>query len=150
MSILSVAGCSRASDDGGTPVPDLSAANASEVTRFADEVPFGPDAIVSHDKTPVRKSPGNGEVVVTLPSGTDVVKLSMHGSEDLVCFDEPGGGRHLMGWVAQSALEAPTPPSTPPAPAPLAEDGEAPPSQPPDARAPHGGGHHHHPHRQHR
>ncbi len=120
------------------------AANAGEVTRFADEVPFGPEAVIARDKTPVRKSPG-GDVVTTLPSGVEVTKLSAHGDEALVCFEDPtAGGQHLAGWVAQSALQDSTPPPAP-APTPDAVEDSGPPA--PSPPAPHGG-HHHRPHRQ--
>ncbi len=114
---VTIAGCPRAgSETGGRPgdaapsAPAQSpvpwAANAADVARFADEEPLGPDAIIAHNKTAVRTSPGGGAVVATLPAGAEVVKLSTHGDEDLVWFDDPKpGGLHLTGWVAQSALE---------------------------------------------
>ena len=106
------------------------AANGAQVTRFADEIPYGPDAIVKRDGTQVRRSPGSGDVLATLPAGTDVVKLSTHNSEDLVCFDDPDGGLHLVGWVPQSAISGaqhhPATGSRSRSP-PLEEDAEVPP-----------------------
>jgi hypothetical protein len=122
------------------------AANAGDIARFADEEPFGPSATVAQDKTRVRTAPGAGDVVATLAAGTDVVKLATHGTDDLVCFDEPKPGtRHLMGWVPQSALTDPPPsPPAPPSPPPswAGDGGTTPPS--PDPPAPHG---HHHRHK---
>jgi hypothetical protein len=150
IATLSVAGCSRtrnpvtgdsdgqaASAENSTPW----ATNGAQVTRFPDEIPYGPDAIVKRDGTQVRRSPGSGEVLATLPAGTDVVKLSTHNSEDLVCFDDPtDGGPHLVGWVPQSALAERTPPPEPPPTPPLTEgDADVPPSPP----SPSPGGHHH-------
>ena len=144
ISLVALAACSHGSD---APAPSETAssasvqsampwaANAGDVSRFADEVPFGPEA-TARDKTPVRKSPG-GEVVTTLPPGTGVVKLATHGDEVLVCFDDPKGGAHLMGWTLQSSLDDPTPP-------PPAEVDAGPP--PPEPK-PHG---HHHGHRKQR
>ena len=132
------------STDAGPSVAAVSpgGANAAEVTRFADETPFGPTAIVVRDSTPARLAPGGGAVAATLPAGTDVTKLARHGSDDLVCFDEPKTGRHLMGWIAEAALQDSIPP---PLPAPAADDGGSTPPSPPDPPAPHG--HHHRPHR---
>ncbi len=118
------------------------ASNAPEVARFADEVPFGPEA-QTHDKTTVRKAPG-GEVIATLPGGTDVTKLAAHSTEDLVCFDDPKSGLHMAGWVAQSSLEDTTPPGPPPGPAPgplptTVDDGGTPPPSPTPTPK-----HHHH------
>jgi hypothetical protein len=149
---LCVVGCAHPGGNAGTkpddPAPSQAtlpwAANAGDVTRFADEEPFGPPAVVSQDKTVIRTGPG-GEIVATLPAGTDVVKLASHGSDDLVCFDEPKPhGRHLMGWVSQAALTDPAPP-----PEPSADDGGEPPAppDPPDPPPRHGGHHHRHPHR---
>jgi hypothetical protein len=144
---ISFAGCSPAaghSADAGPPAAVSPwATNAADVARFSDEAPFGPAAIVVRDNTAARTSPGGASIVATLPAGTDVVKLANHGSDDLVCFDEPkGGGRHLMGWVSEAALQD----SIPPAPAPAAQDGGTAPD-PPDPPAPHRG-HHHRPHKQ--
>jgi hypothetical protein len=151
---LSVASCTRGGDGGGkssdphaapsaTPSEPSWAANADEVTRFADEEPFGPTATVIADKTRAGSAPGGGDVVATLAAGTDVTKLAAHGKDDLVCFDEPKpGSRHLIGWVAQSALQDPPPPAPTP---PDDEDGGTPPA-PPDP-PPHKGGHHHRPHK---
>jgi hypothetical protein len=152
IATLSVAGCSRtrngvtgdsdgqaASAENSTPW----ATNGAQVTRFSDEIPYGPDAIVKRDRTEVRRTPGSGEVVATLPAGTDVVKLSTHNGEDLVCFDDPtDGGPHLVGWVPQSALAERTPPAEPPPPTPPLTDGDASPPSP----SPPGGHHHRHPH----
>lgn len=150
--LLSLAACPRASSDtagksDASPTPRVQeAANADEVTRFVDEVPFGPTAIIVQDKAPVRKSPG-GELVVTLPAGADVTKLAARGTDDLVCFDEPKPGtRHLMGWVAQAALMD-TPGTVPPSPSsvPLVvDDGGVAPN--PDRPAPRPS-HHHRPHK---
>jgi hypothetical protein len=156
---LSIAGCSRLKGGGSTGnAPDAEepsspsspwASNGSDVTRYPDEIPFGPDAIVAHDKTPVRKSPGTGDILATLPGGTDVVKLSTHSGEDLVMFDDPmNRGHRLMGWVPEAALEetAPTPTPTPTAPI-VDEDAEPPePPSPNPSPSPPGGHHHHHPH----
>ena len=150
--MLANAGCTRPGPDPAdkteppppkeAPVLALGAANAGEVTRFADEEPFGPTAVVAQDKTRVRKSPGSGDVVATLPSGAEVVKLAAHGSDDHVCFDEPApGSRHLMGWVAQSALQDPPPPA--------ADDGGEPPPPEPDPPPPRAHHHRHRPHRRH-
>ena len=149
---FAMAGCTRSGSGGGggssddtNPVPSETpstmpwAANAGEVTRYADEEPFGPAASIAQDSTRIRKSPGGGDIVATLPAGADVVKLAAHGTDVLICFDEPmPGSRHLMGWVASSALEDPgkTPPSV--------DDGGAPPPEPPP---PHGGRHHHRKHK---
>jgi hypothetical protein len=141
MLVLAVTGCASKASDAGpncgdTPAPAQSspgsAANAADVTRFADEEPFGPTAVTAHDNTTVRKSPGGGGTVTTLPAGTEVTKLAAHGTDDLVCFDDPKGGLHLMGWVAPTDLQEATPP-----PAPAEEDGG---TEPP---APHKGHHHH-------
>lgn len=156
IAILATAACSRkvdftgnTADAQGQPSTQNQtpwATNGGEVARFPDEVPFGPEAMVARDKAPVRKSPGNGEVVSTLPSGTDVVKLSTHGSEDLICFDDPTSGNHMVGWIAQSALGDPTP-TTPPTPtSPVADDAEPPPPSPSPSPSPSGGHHHKHPH----
>jgi len=122
------------------------ASNAGDVARFADEVPFGPEATVAQDKTPVHNTPGGGDLVATLPMGAEVTKLAARGNEDLVCFDDPKpGGAHLMGWVAQSALHDAAP-SPGPGPAPNGqEDADVPPPSP-NPPPPHGGGggHHHH------
>jgi len=161
IALLSVLGCPRARTEvtGGAsdaqakgPAQENStpwAANGSEVVRFSDEMPFAPDAIVARDRTQVRKSPGTGEIVATLPAGTDVLKLSAHNGDDLVCFDDPGaGGLHLVGWVPQSALADPTPPSPTPIPSPTAEQDAEPTPQPdpPQPKTPGGGHHHRHPH----
>jgi hypothetical protein len=157
---LSIAACPRLGSEAGSrpdaavapapapaPAPTQSpmpwAANAADVTRFADEVPYGPDAVIAHDKTAVRRSPG-GAIVTTLPAGAEVVKLSARGDDDLVGFDDKkSGGRHLMGWVAQSALQDPAPP---PDPTPtVTEDSGPPPPAPPEPPAPHGDKHQHHP-----
>ena len=145
---ISLSGCTHKSSDAGPATDDTPpaqniapwAANAGDVARFADEEPFGPTAVVSQDKAIVRKSPGSGDTVATLATGTDVVKLAAHAGEDLVCFDEPKpGGRHLMGWIAQSALTDPAPPpSTNPPPNPGDEDGGTAPPQPDPSQ------HHHH------
>ena len=109
------AGCSHGGSDASSGAGSAAsataepwAANAGEVTRFADEVPFGPEAVIARDKTPVRKSPG-GDVVTTLPSGVEVTKLSAHGDEALVCFEESDGGRaaprRLGGAVGAAGLD---------------------------------------------
>jgi hypothetical protein len=145
---VAISGCTRLGteaegppDAGGSPAASPGstkwAANAGEVARFADEVPFGPEAITVSDKTPVRQSPGGGEIIATLPAGEGVTKLSAHGTEALVCFDEPKDHRHLVGWVAQSALQDSAPPPTPPA---ADEEDAAPPQPDPPQRPP---GHHH-------
>jgi len=144
---LTVAGCPHpkgdSGDAGGAGGSQGEATNAGDVTRFSDETPFGPEATIGHDRTVVRKAPGSGDMVATLPAGTDVVKLAAHGEDVLVCFDDPKPpGQHLMGWVPQSALQdavPPPPPSPGPAPAPTMDDGGAPP--PPPSPTPHG--HHH-------
>lgn len=151
MLAFSIPGCARlGTDSGGAPDPAGSsvanpastqwAANAGEVTRFADEVPFGPEAITVSDKTSVRQSPGAGDIITTLPAGEGVTKLSAHGTQALVCFDDPKDHRHMVGWVAQSALQDPAPPAPP---TPDEEDAAPPqPDPPPDPpqRPP---GHHH-------
>ncbi len=143
---LSIAGCNHPAGDApqaapsATPSPPTWAANADDVTRFPDEEPFGPAATIVGDNVRVGTSPGGGNVVTTLASGTDVTKLAAHGKDDLICFDDPkSGGRHLVGWVSQSALQDPAPP---PPPSPNDdEDGGAPPA-PPDPPPPHKGHHH--------
>jgi hypothetical protein len=149
---LSGTGCSRlggqagGTSDAGAPAAEnpastLWVSNAGEVARFADEVPFGVDATAINDKTPVRQSPGSGEVVATLPAGAEVTKLAAHGSATLVCFDDPKDpGRHLTGWIAQSALQDSTPPPAPPTPDDVG-DAAPPAPDPPQPRPP---GHHHH------
>lgn len=125
-------------DDQGPPLSPMPwAANANEVSRYADEEPFGPSATVSQDKTKVRKIPGSGDLVSTLPAGTEVTKLAAHGTDDLICFDEPQGGRHLMGWVPQSSLSDSAPPAPPPSAEPAQDAG---PPEPPEPPTPH---HHH-------
>jgi hypothetical protein len=117
------------------------AANAGDVSRFPDEVPFGPSAVVAHDRSRVAKTPGGADLVGTLPAGFDVIKLAARGTQDLVCFDEPKPGtRHLMGWIAQSDLidDAPPAPATEDAGPPAPPDPPDPPDPPP-----HKGGHHH-------
>jgi hypothetical protein len=164
IAALSAGGCSRHLDftgnadaQGGAPGAEGSestswAANGGDLARFADEVPFGPDAVVSRDKTQVRKSPGSGDLVTTLPGGTEVTKLSQHGGFDLVCFDDPkNAGTHLAGWVAQSALGDPAQPNPAPTDAgPVADDDAEPPPAPtptnPSPSPPSPGGHHHHHH----
>jgi hypothetical protein len=148
MLALSLAGCPRKANDGafgdggggGAGGTEGWASNAAEVARFSDEVPFGPDAVIARDKTPVRTAPGGGEVVTNLPAGTEVTKLAARGGEDLVCFDDPKpGGPHMAGWVAQSALQDSAPPPAPgPTPNAVDDGGTTPPSP-----TPHGGGHHH-------
>jgi hypothetical protein len=162
---LSLAACARSANDSSANAADARppavtpwAANWNDITRYQDEVPFGPDAIVSQDHTLVRTAPEEGIVIATLPSGAYVVRLSRHDNDDLVTFDGPkGGGQRLVGWVPESALADPTPPPSaspsPPAPPtpPLPPsssadtDGAAPPlpspSEPPPGPAPH---HHHH------
>jgi hypothetical protein len=119
------------------------AENAGEVTRFADEEPFGPSATIAQDKTKIYASPGGGELVATLPAGTDVTKLAAHGGDVLVCFDEPKpGDRHLMGWVPQSSLQD-SAPSPGPGPLPAADDGGVPPSPDPTPPPNKKGRHHH-------
>jgi hypothetical protein len=135
-------GCGNKSNDAPPPPPADQpekepatwAANAGEVTRFADEVPFGPEATISGDKVQARKSPGSGGVVSVLASGTNVTKLAAHGDQDLVCFDDPKGGAHLIGWVPSSSLQDAVPP-----PAPGPSDDAGPPDPPP---RPHKGHHH--------
>jgi hypothetical protein len=128
-------------DSGAAQPPAGGAANAADVSRFADEEPFGPPATIAQDKTRVSTAPGGADVVTTLPAGTDVVKLAGHGTDALVCFDDPKpGGKHLMGWVPLTALQDPAPP---PAPGPAADDGGAPPDPPPPR------GKHHHKRRRH-
>jgi hypothetical protein len=153
LSLVTAMGCSGSSKpigvfgaDAAGPAADTQwATNAADVARFADEVPFGPDALVAHDRTPIRKSPG-GEPFGTLPAHTDVTKLASHAGEDLVCFNDPRGGAHLAGWVADSDLVAP---AAPPAPDPpdTVDDGG---SDPPDPRPPTPHGHHKKPRRPHR
>jgi len=136
-SCSSSCGHSRASsheplDAGSAPPPGETtawASNVVDVSRFSDEVPFGPDAVIGSAKTFIRRSPGDGEVIATLNQGALVVKLSQRGSEDLVMFDDPKneGGR-LIGWVAQSAIQdgvpIPVPSNTAPVPvAPLTDGG---------------------------
>jgi hypothetical protein len=165
IAALSAAGCSKHLDftgnadaQGGAPGPEGQestswAANGADLSRFADEVPFGPDAVVARDKTQVRKAPGSGDVVTTLPGGTEVTKLSAHGAFDLVCFDDPkNAGTHLAGWVAQSALGDPAQPNPAPtsdAALPADDDAEPPPAPTPtnpSPSPPSPGGHHHHHH----
>jgi hypothetical protein len=159
VGVLSLVGCPRSRDSGNTvePAPQSVtpfASNANDVTRYQDEVPQGPDATVARDNTAVRKAPGTGDVVATLSSGAEVIKISTHGRDDLVTFDDPkGGSSRLMGWVADSALEESAPP-TPNSPVPpllgeggvVSDDGGTPnnPPDPPDPKNP--GKHHHHPH----
>ncbi len=149
---LALGGCphpnTSSSSDAGTAPPSSTqeATNAADVTRFPDEEPFGPTAVVAQDKTAVRTAPGGGDLVATLPAGVDVTKLSAHGTDDLVCFEDPKGGRHLMGWVPQSALQDATPPGPPPAPPPPlpgADDGGTTPPPAPTPPAPTPRGHHH-------
>jgi hypothetical protein len=158
IALLSVSGCPRSRTDTTGNASDAQAkaasqenstpwaSNGAEVARFADEMPFAPDAVVARDKTQVRKSPGTGEVVATLPGGTEVLKLSAHNGDDLVCFDDPAGGLHLVGWVPQSALVDSTPPAPTPIPSPTA-DQDAEPAPQPDPPQPKTPGGHHRPHR---
>jgi hypothetical protein len=157
---LAVAGCPRDRDSSnGVPSSQPSsttpfASNAGDVTRYDDEIPLGPDATIAKDKTPARRAPGTGAVVATLPTGTEVTKLSTRGNDTLIVFDDPkeSTGR-LMGWVPESSLDESAPPSTPPS-APLpplsgeagpsADDGGSP-STPPDPDPSRPGHHHHHP-----
>ena len=156
---LCIAGCPRLgsettgkSGDAAAPAPAPAptpsavpwAANAADVARFTDEELLGPDAVIAHDKTAVRTTPGGGAVVATLPAGAEVVKLSTHGNDDLVWFEDPkSAGRHLTGWVAQSAVKDPAPPPSP-SPSPDEDEDAGPPSPaPPEPSGPHGGGHHH-------
>jgi hypothetical protein len=144
--------------DGGSPSSGSSvqpfASNAGDVTRFQDEVPLGPEAIVAQDGTIVRASPESGDAVATLSKGAAVTELSTHGTMSLVVFDDPKGGNHrLMGWVLDAALEDVGPSPTPPV-APLTDGGgggladAVAPSPSPTSPNPSPGKHHHH-HRPH-
>jgi hypothetical protein len=138
------------------------ASNGGDVTRFQDEIPLGPEALVAQDGTVVRNSPDNGDTVATLTKGVAVVELSTHGLASLVVFDDPkGGGRRLMGWILDSALEdvSPQPGPTPPV-LPLTdggafdsgggwEDSGPPQPAPGPSPNPNPGKHHHHRQRPH-
>jgi hypothetical protein len=102
--------CDNAAPSATPPPSPGPGANAAEVTRFADEEPFGPAATTAHDNVSVRKAPGTSDLVTTLPSGTEVTKLAAHGNDALVCFDDPKGGQHLIGWVSAADLQDPPPP----------------------------------------
>ncbi len=141
-SLLFVAACAGKVGDGGSshcadasapaaPAPAAGpGANAADVARFADEEPLGPAAVTAHDNTSVRKAPGSSALVTTLPATTEVTKLSAHGGDVLVSFNDPKGREHLIGWVAAADLQEPSPPS------PAEPDGG-------DEPPPHHGGHHH-------
>jgi hypothetical protein len=113
VGVLLAAGCSRSATDsprdaGAARAPSAGswATNWSEITRFQDEVPFGPLAKVRHDGTAVRQAPDDDNVVATLASGTNVLKISRRGDDDLIGFNDPkGNGQRLVGWVPVSALE---------------------------------------------
>jgi hypothetical protein len=160
---LSVSGCPRDRDSGNgappTPASTVSpfGSNAGDVTRFQDEQPLGPDGTIAKDNTAVRKSPGTGGVVATLPKGTEVIKISTHGTEALITFDDPkDSNERLMGWVPETAVDESAPPSSPNAPLPPltgeggastddggSYDGASPPS-PPDPNPSNPSHHHHH------
>jgi len=165
--VVAAAGCGRLrselrehTDGQGGPAspgsnPTPWAANGGEVSRFADEVPFGPDATIAHVKTPVRPAPGAGVPFAMLSTGTDVVKIAQRGTDELIFFEDPAdSSRHLLGWVPESALQepsAPTPtPSSAPTPVPSTmpsanADADVPPPPPmPPAPAPGPDSKHHH------
>jgi|HubBroStandDraft_2_1064218.scaffolds.fasta_scaffold159852_1 hypothetical protein len=165
-SVAGCSGCSRSASDSPGSAADARAtavspwaSNWADITRFQDEVPFGPDAVVNRDHTVARAAPDEGNVIATLPSGAYVVKLARHKDQDLVTFDGPtGGGERLMGWVPESALDEPNPspaspsPASPPPPLPAdSADGATPPvppspPEPSPAPGPAPRKHHHRPH----
>jgi hypothetical protein len=165
LSMSGCSGCSRSTSDsagGATDARPTSvnpwASNWADITRFQDEVPFGPDAVINRDHTAARVAPDDGNVVATLASGTYVVKLARHKDQDLVTFDGPNaGGERLMGWVPESAIDEPTPPPSatplplppPPLPADSADSAAPPPLPSPEpgpAPGPAPRKHHHRPH----
>jgi hypothetical protein len=156
VGVLSWVGCSRvgtdlSGNDSGARPPSVGpwAANASGITRFQDELPFGPVATVRNDHTAVRQAPDDGKVVATLASRASVVKLSKHADEDLIAFEDPrANGQRLMGWVPESALDDAAHPPAPPDDG-GGEDVDEPPPCPPEPEpgpAPGPRHHHHRPH----
>jgi hypothetical protein len=151
MLALSACPASRGRDPDKTPSapPPVSpwATNAADITRFQDEIPLGPEATIARDGTVIRRSPEPGDPVATLGQGTRVVKVSAHGGQTLVVFEDPKTtGQRLMGWVAEMALDEATP-SPSPVP-PLTDggegDGDVPPPPSPPSPNPTPSRHHRH------
>ncbi len=85
------------------------AVNAQTVAHFPDETVIDHQAAtVQWSANNIRKSPPSGEIVATLPKGTNVVQIAGHDKYALVTFDNPkNASERLMGWVIKDAFNPP-------------------------------------------
>ena len=84
------------------------ATNADAIARFPDETPIDHQAAtVQWASNNARKSPPSGDVVATLPKGTNVVQIASHDKYILITFDNPkNAGERLEGWVLKDVFSA--------------------------------------------
>jgi hypothetical protein len=88
--------------------PGPEASNVDAVARFPDETAIDHQAAtLLWAANNVRKAPPSGEIIATLPKGTNVIQLASHDKYALVTFDNPKtSGERLMGWVIKDAFNA--------------------------------------------
>jgi len=116
---LLLAGCPKKSGAGADASADAEAGAAADATaagpeavnvdavaRFPDETAIDHQAAtVQWATNNVRKSPPSGEVIATLPKGTNVVELATHDKYALITFDNPkNASERLMGWIVKDAF----------------------------------------------
>jgi hypothetical protein len=82
------------------------ATNSDNVARFPEETKIDHVAAkIEEHQAIARNSPPGGDVVATLPHGTEVTEIAQHGNFFLVTFDNPKDkSAHLMGWVSKDAF----------------------------------------------
>ncbi len=118
--LCAVTGCPKKKGDAGDAASDApvaatdavpagpEASNADAVARFPDEAPIDRQAAtLQWAANNARKTPQSGDIVATLPKGTNVIQIASHDKFILVTFDDPkNAGQRLMGWVIKDAFSA--------------------------------------------
>lgn len=124
LSFAALTGCGllgKKGDDAGAP-PDLGAAvdaaavvaapgaptgkNAASIAHFASETALNEPKVIGQTATP-KTSPGAGQVVGSLKTGTTVTRVASNAGYSLIVFPDPNvPTENLMGWVSDAAFSA--------------------------------------------
>lgn len=124
LSFAALTGCGllgKKGDDAGAPA-DLGAAidaaaaptapgaptgkNAAAIAHFQTETALNEPKVIGQTATP-KTSPGAGQVVGTLKTGTTVTRVASNSGYSLIVFPDPNvPSDNLMGWVSDAAFSA--------------------------------------------
>lgn len=103
---LAEASAAAPADDAAAAPTAVNAKNTADVARFPGETASsGAEKIEA--LSVARTSPRGGNVVATLPVGTDVTKVAEYQTNVLVTFADPkDASATLLGWVGKEAFTA--------------------------------------------